>query len=150
MTAKYKFPLEPVLKLKDFELDQIKNDLGKINLEYQSKQDLLEGQIRDIGLSYQDVEESLATSIEARIVQFVPYYLNAKRQNIKILKQQLEVLAQRRDDLIIKLAQKKAEIKVIEGLKEKKISEHKKMITKKKDQEIEELNQVRKYFREEL
>jgi flagellar FliJ protein len=96
------------------------------------------------------VEESLSSPIEARFVQFVPYYLNAKRQNIKILQTQLKVLQEKRDDLVYKLAQKKAEIKVIESLRDKKKSEHIKKIDKKKNQEIEELFQARKHYKDAI
>lgn len=138
----YKFKLAAVLKLRKIkeekcrtELGQLISQLNKINfqIEYDSNQ---------IQKYFDHQEFNLKNLGEAAKVQLFPRLIESKQKNIKLLN--LEKNKQERLIEIKKneLAKLKAELKIIEKLKEKDFDEYKKNFNREMNNKIEEQTQI--------
>ncbi len=146
--SKFKFRLQSYLDLKVTE---------KKNLEYQLAIMLKEvyRHKKQIGLDQEAIKylldklnSSLSVGMQAGIASAAPDSVRIKRVNIGLHEGAIEKLNKEVDQLKEKLFQKEAEIKVLQEMKDKKFKAWKKKIEKKRDEDREELNRIRKYYEE--
>lgn len=145
---KFEFKLEALLKLREFNEKRLKIELGEILKQITETKDRIEQIKRDISLSYETQEKMMQNAASAQVLQFFPYYIEGRKEEIKARENFLYSLNRKYDFTLSQLAQARGEVKVIENLKEKKKTEHKKEVEKKLQENIEEAVMVRNHAKE--
>lgn len=141
MANKFKFRLQPVLKLKEIREQEIKNSLGRIVKEIESKNIRL-NELKDDIQFYFDKYENAEINKEkmlAGLRSYMPEFLTSHYEKIKNITQEIISLDFEKNKLINSLAMAKSQTKIFSNLKEKKFNEYKVQLNKKMEQEIEEL-----------
>lgn len=138
MAKKYKFKLEALLKMRKIREDQCKMEIGKIQVEIGRVKSEISLQEQGIAEAYELQEQSLAGGASGLETRFHPYFVEGKREHIRSLEKTLVELEDRSKRMYQILAQFRADVKVIEEMKVKDQSAHKKALNKKMNQEIEE------------
>ncbi len=146
---KFQFKLEALLKLREFNEKRLKIELGEILAEIQATKDRIESIKKDIILSYETQEELMQNPSSGQVLQFFPYYIEGRKEEIRSRENYLYSLQRKYEFTLGELAKARGEVKVIENLKEKKKTEHKKEVEKKLQENIEEAVMVRNYAREQ-
>ncbi len=146
---KFQFKLEALLKLREFNEKRLKIELGEILSEIQSTKDRIASIKHDISLSYETQEEMMKNPSSGQVLQFFPYYIEGRKEEIRSRENYLYSLQRKYEFTLGELAKARGEVKVIENLKEKKKNEHKKEVEKKLQENIEEAVMVRNYAREQ-
>ncbi|MFZ4713867.1 MAG: flagellar export protein FliJ [Bacteriovoracaceae bacterium] len=142
MIKKYKFKLDGLLKLREFTEDKAKIELGKVNLKIQKIQDDIDNHHKDIATAYDSQTEILKTPTDGRFLQFYPLYYQAKEAAIKDLEMKKGLLMEEAKMRMQDLLKARAEMKLMEKLKEKDFTDWKKARNKEMDQKIEENTQM--------
>tara|TARA_R110002072_G_scaffold1989_4_gene16542 strand:- start:17502 stop:17948 length:447 start_codon:yes stop_codon:yes gene_type:complete len=144
MAQKYKFKLDGLLKLRKFKEQQLKVELGQLVKEIS----FVEGEIQKaqdhIGETYQAQEDVIGDSAKGRMVQFFPYYLQAKREDIKAKENYLYALKKKYDVKLSEVREAMGESKVIEKMKDNDFKSFKSARQKKIQSDIDELIQIRR------
>ena len=138
MAKKYKFKLEALLKMRKIREDQCKMEIGRIQVEIGKIKSQINEQSDGISEAYELQERSLqggATGLETR---FHPYFVQGKRDHILILERSMKDLEDRLARMYQILTQFRADVKLVEQMKEKDKTAHKKASDKKMYAEIEE------------
>lgn len=146
---KFQFKLEALLKLREFNEKRLKIELGEILSEIQATKDRIESIKRDIALSYDTQEQMMQDPASGQVLQFFPYYIEGRKEEIRSRENILYSLQRKYEFTLGELAKARGEVKVIENLKDKKKTEHKKEVEKKLQENIEEAVMVRNYAREQ-
>lgn len=146
---KFKFKLEALLKLREFNEKRLKIEIGEILSEIQTTKDRIASIKQDISLSYETQEEMMKNPSSGQVLQFFPYYIEGRKEEIRSRENYLYSLQRKYEFTLGELAKARGEVKVIENLKEKKKTEHKKEVGKKLQENIEEAVMVRNYAREQ-
>ena len=150
MAKKFKFKLEGLLKLREFKEKKIKLELGEILKDIeQTKSNIAKAQ-QDIEDSYAAQEEFLAQPTSGQMAQFFPQFITAKREDQKAQENILMALQRSYDETVQELAGAKGEVKVLDNLKEKHSTEHKKEMDKKLQESIDELTMAKKFKESKL
>lgn len=137
---KYKFKLDALLKIRKIREDQCKMEIGRIQVQITNLKNEVEKHNAGISEAYVLQEKSLesgATGLENR---FHPYFVEGKRAHINKLEEQIEELEYRVQKFFQILSKLRADVKVIEEMKEKDKTEYKKQLNKKIHEDIEEQN----------
>lgn len=139
---RYKFKLEALLKIRKIKEDKCKQEIGRMQIELSEIKNEIIVHDLDVATAFNDQEESLAEGIEGLSARFYPYFVEAKHNNIKILKQEQKVMEARIQDKFRELASLRADVKVIDKMKEKDFAKFKKEKNKKESADLEELSQM--------
>ena len=135
----YKFKLEALLKIRKIKEDKCKHEIGRMQIELANLKQQIVDHDQGIELAYSDQEQSMQRGMEGREASFYPYFIQNKRENIKQLEQMVESVQDAIAKKFKELAQLRADVKVIEKMKEKDFEKAKKVYQKKQDQKVEEL-----------
>ena len=73
---KFKFKLDGLLKVREFNEKKIKIELGEILKEIGATEEQIAKMNRDIDETYKAQEELIATSADGRLLQFFPFYIH--------------------------------------------------------------------------
>jgi flagellar export protein FliJ len=145
VNKRYKFKFESVLKLKRFNEDKVKNQLGEL-------EKLRQGILAEIGQTntgidtyYQD-QETLAEKAQMKDLAHYPNVIWANRKKREKLKAKLLDLEKQVEVKQVELAKARGEVKVFDKLREEDLREFKLKIEKKEDQDREENFQMRSFF----
>ena len=138
MKKGYKFKLEAVLKIRRLAEEQVKMQLGRINVQIAEVQDNIKEQNASIDQAYESQEAGLNSGLDGQEIRFHPYFVEGKRAHIGYLESQLRMLEKEREKLQIELNRKRADVKVIDKLKEKDFKQYKEKIEKKQALQLEE------------
>jgi flagellar FliJ protein len=138
MAKKYKFKLEALLKLRSFAEEKAKIELGKVNQKINVVMDAIATHERSIEVAYNDMEEAFKTATLGNFAQGYPRYIESQKQAILNCEKQLVVLEQEKQKRLEDLQKARAELKVMDKLKEKNHTTWKKAYNKEMDQKIEE------------
>lgn len=145
---KFEFKLEALLKLREFNEKRLMVELGEILKQIHETKDRIEQIKHDISLSYDTQEKMMKNPSSAQVLQFFPYYIQGRKEEIKARENFLYSLERKYEFTKSELAKAKGEVKVIENLKDKKKTEHKKKVEKKIQENLEEAVMVRNYAKE--
>jgi len=145
VAKKFKFKLEGLLKVREFKEKKIKLELGEILKEIEATNAKIAKDIQDIEDSYDAQEEFLAQPTSGQMAQFFPQFIGAKKEDLKAQENILAALKRSYDAKVQELAHAKGEVKVLDNLKEKHSTEHKKETEKKLQESIDELTMAKKY-----
>lgn len=138
---RFQFKLEAVLKLRKFKEETCRNELGFMNRELEAIIARIQHEHDEISRYFQIQESSLKSGAVAGKLQTIPAIVAAKDKTIKLLeanrRRQEEAIVEKKEELAIL----RGELKVIENLKEKDLTEWKKAYNKEVDQTVEEQTQ---------
>jgi flagellar FliJ protein len=138
MKKKFKFKLDGLLKVREFKEKKLKTELGEILTEIQEVEESISVMHRDIEDSYKSQEDFLKSPTTGQMAQFFPRFIKTRKDDIKNKENLLFALQKRYQNKLQELAAAKGQVKVIENLKDKKKTEHKKEIEKKQQEELDE------------
>jgi flagellar FliJ protein len=148
MAKKFKFKLEGLLKLRHFKEEQLKVELGKINQEILGVKKKIDDLKVHIDETYRSQEKSFAGGTDGQFAKFFPYYIQAKREDIKNQENLLYSLEKRYQRKLSEVSKAMGESKVIHQMKDKDKETWKKATEKKEQGEIDELLSMRRTFKE--
>lgn len=135
---KYKFKMEAILRLKEFEEEKAKIELGKVNKQIVEIDNKIEKHLISIETAYTSQEEILKSGSDGRFLQFYPFYTQSMQNTIIKLKQDRAELEKLATVKLQELVRCRNQVKIFEKLKEKDFLEWKKAVNKEEDQKIEE------------
>ena len=142
MLKKYAFKLEAVLKLKKFNEETCRMELGALMLEMQKIDNQIEYEKLQIDNYYKMQEDLVTDGGAGSRLQMIPNLIAGKTKNIQLLnrakRKQQQLIDEKRQQLI----EVKAELQVMEKLKEKDFNAYKKALNKEIDQKVEEQTQL--------
>jgi len=138
MKKKFKFKLDGLLKVREFKEKKLKTELGEILSEIHEVENNISQMMKEIDETYKSQEDFLASPTTGEMAQFFPQFIKNRKEDIKNKENLLFALQKRYDAKLVELAQAKGQVKVIENLKDKKKTEHKKEIEKKQQEELDE------------
>lgn len=140
---KFKFKLDGLLKVREFKEKKIKIELGEILKEIGE----VEGKIvlanKAIDETYEAQETFMQDPSAGKMLQFFPYFIQGKKDDIKNKENLLWALKKKYDLKITELATARGQVKVMENFKEKKKGEWTKERNKKEQEGIEEILMMR-------
>ncbi|MCR9205933.1 MAG: flagellar export protein FliJ [Halobacteriovoraceae bacterium] len=149
MASKFKFKLEGLLKLRHFKEEQLKVELGKINSDIQKTKARIIELEDHMKNAYESQEDILSTNTTGQMARFFPYFIQAKREDIKNQENLLYSLERRYQLKLKEVSIAMGEAKVISKMKDKEKDTWKKEKDKKEQAEIEEVISMRRKFKEE-
>lgn len=138
MKKGYKFKLEAVLKMRKLAEEQVKMQLGRVNVQIAEIQSDIKKQDASIDQAYESQEVGLSSGLDGQEIRFHPYFVQGKRAHIEQLKSEQKMLEAERAKLQNELNNKRADVKVIEKLREKDFKQYKDRIEKKRAVQLEE------------
>lgn len=134
----FKFKLEALLKVRKLKEDQCKMELGRLQVQKQAKLDEIKKQNLGIDKAYGDQESTVQQGAKGLDLRFYPYFMQGKRTNIMLLEQEIEALDREIEHKNKELIELRANVKVLDSMKEKQFEKYKKDLNKKIDLDIEE------------
>jgi flagellar FliJ protein len=138
MKKGFKYKLEGLLKLRSFKEEQCKQQLGHINVLLEKKKEEIQNENSFIADGYTTQESMLDEGVTGNNLHFFPMYFEGKRNKIIQLQAEQagleEAINEKREEWI----QYRADLKLIEKLKEKEFIIYKKELNKKIDKNLEE------------
>lgn len=140
---KFKFKLDGLLKLREFKEKKIKTELGEILKEIGQVEEKIALANRAIDETYEAQEVFIQDPTAGRMIQFFPYFIQGKKDEIKNKENLLWALRKKYDLKIVELATARGQVKVMENFKEKKKTEWTKVKNKKEQEAIEEILMMR-------
>lgn len=141
---KFKFKLDGLLKVREFKEKRIKIELGEILKDIQHTEDLISKMNRDIDDTYDAQEKVIANHTDGRMLQFFPYYIKGRKEDIKNKETLLWSLRKKYENKMAELATARGEVKVLDNFKEKKKHEWVKERDKKELEAVEEIIMMRR------
>ena len=115
----FKFKLEAVLKMRKLKEEQCKMQIGQIQVRIAELKEFLAEHEKGIDKAYADQEESLAGGMNGKEIQFHPFYVSGKRAHIAHINKEIRDLTQVAEEKYQELAALRAQVKVIDDMKEK-------------------------------
>ena len=118
---RFKYKLDTVLKLRDFEKKKIELELGHLNKKIKSTEDLIEEIYSQLKLTQEEVNRGgKDRRLDSSLIKYFPQFLKAKNQELKNEKEKLSSLLKERDVIIESLNVASGKVKILEKDKEKK------------------------------
>lgn len=142
MSKGFKFKLQPVLRLRELREEEVKGKLGGTIGRINDQFNMINKYKDEIQFYFDRYEksESAHGDMTAGLRNYMPEFLLSHYQKINQCKKEIERLISERDELIKKLNEAKGQVKIFSNLREKKLSEYKIKMSKKINDQIEELS----------
>lgn len=134
----FKFKLEAVLKIRRLKEEQCKMQIGQIQVRIAELKGYLAEHEKGIDKAYADQEASLSGGMSGQEIQFHPFFVKGKRAHMNHINKEISDLTKAAEEKYAELAKLRAEVKVIDDMKEKQMKQYKKQLEKKQFAEIEE------------
>jgi flagellar FliJ protein len=135
---KYKFKLDALLKIRKLKEETCKMEIGRIQVAISDREEEIKVHNQSIKQAFDDQEAALKEGLTGQELQFHPFFVQGKRANIKMLEGEIANLERQREHKLEELKYLRADVKVIDQMKEKDKQAYKKKIQKKMFDEIEE------------
>lgn len=135
---KFDFKLKGLLKIREFKETQVKNELGVILREINELKEQIDQFKVDIAEAYHAQEELTKQVVDSQMLTFFPYFIKGKEDHIETNENRIFALNKKYEAKLKELHQAKADVSVIENLKEKGEKAHKKEVDKKLQEVLEE------------
>ncbi len=148
MAKKFKFKLEGLLKVRHFKEEQLKVELGSINQDILNVQNRIKQLNDEIEQSYLEQEKIFQSETNGQLAKFFPYYIEAKREDIKSNENLLYSLRKRYEKKLQEVGKAMGETKLLSNMREKEKDNWKKEKDKKEFSEIEEVLSMRRKHKE--
>lgn len=141
---KFKFKLDGLLKVREFNEKKVKIELGEILREISNVEEKILLANKAIDETYEAQEVFMKDPSAGQMIQFFPYFIQGKKEDIKNKESLLWALRKKYDLKITELAAARGQVKVMENFKEKKFGEWTKERNKKEMESIEEVLMMRR------
>jgi len=141
---KFKFKLDALLKVREFKEKKVKIELGEILKEISAVEEKIALANKAIDETYEAQEVFMKDPSAGKMIQFFPYFIQGKKDEIKNKENLLWALKKKYDVKITELATARGEVKVMENFKDKKKGEWTKEYNKKEQEAIDELLMIRR------
>ena len=142
---RFEFKLETLLKLKLMNEKKTKFELGSILNEMQKIKDDISKMNEDIMESYDAYDAFLTKPSCGDMLQFFPEFVKTKKSHIEAKENFLFGLTKKYDEKVLELNSRKADVKVMEGLKEKEEIKYNKVKARKDRENLEEFVSIRHF-----
>ena len=140
---KFKFKLDGLLKVREFKEKKIKIELGQILKEISEVEEKILLASKAIDETYEAQDVFMRDPSAGKMLQFFPYFIQGKKEDIKNKENLLWALRKKYDVKITELAMARGQVKVMENFKDKKKGEWTKERNKKEQEAIEEILMMR-------
>lgn len=144
---KFEFRLQALLKVREFREKQVKSELGEILRQIHQLKEMNIQLNSDIDEAYRSQEKMLEGHVDAQFLNFYPYFIEGKKNHIKNNDNQIYSLQKRYQLKLEELKHAKADVHVIESLKEKEQIKHKKEVDKKIQEILDESTLRKEYMK---
>jgi flagellar FliJ protein len=141
---KYQFKLEAVKKLRESKEQQTKLELAAILKDIKKTEDRIEELKEQIISGYQAQEKVLETPGKGEILRFFPNFVQAKKEDIKANENKLAAFKRKYLEKVAELGKARADVKVMESMKDKDFGRYKKEVGKKEAETIEDILNIRR------
>ncbi|MBC74794.1 MAG: hypothetical protein CME64_02145 [Halobacteriovoraceae bacterium] len=135
---KYKFKLEALLKMRKLKEDQCKMEIGRLQTRKVELENEIANQNAGIDEAYESQEATANAGATGLDLRFYPYFMQGKRAAITSIKAEIAELDEQLREKFNDLKTHRANVKVLEEIKEKNKRAHKKAANKAMHQKIEE------------
>ena len=139
---RYQFKLEAVRKMRSMLEETCRSALGLLMVERQNLVELIESLQHDIQNSYLEQEKLMSGGMKASHAAFFPMMVAGKEARIKEVQAEMAALDERIEEKKHELTQRRADLKLIENLKEKDFQAWRKAYNKETDLKVEEMVQL--------
>ena len=139
---RYQFRLEAVRKVRAKKEELCRSELGMLMVEKQNLVEQIETLRHDIEGAYQEQEKHMAGGMKASHAAFFPMAVSGKEAKIREIQNDMSALDARIEAKKQELNQSRADLKLIENLKEKDFLDWKKAYNKETDLKVEEMVQL--------
>lgn len=134
----HKFKLEALLKIRRLKEDQCKMEIGRIQVQIANLEQKVSDHHQNIDQAYGSQEKVLEDGATGQELTFFPYMFEGNKASIERLQQEINVLKDKVSSLYLDLNKFRADVKVIEKMKEKDLLQYKKQREKKEFEILEE------------
>jgi flagellar FliJ protein len=135
---KYKFKLDALLKIRKIKEDQCKMHIGQLQVHLTSLRDEVAQHHKDINEAFELQEQSLVGGASGLETMFHPYFVQGKRTHIQKIEEEINQFESKVQQMYARLNEFRADVKVIQEMKEKDQKKYKKDLDKRMNAEIEE------------
>lgn len=135
----FKFKLEGLLKLRKFDEQKVKQEIGQIVSEIQRVKDRITQLEKDIDDAYKARDIELRGKVNGQFLHFFPMFLKGKEEDISNNESLLYALQRKYDAKVLELNEARGRVKVVENLKEKEMTKAKKEWNKKEEEKIQDI-----------
>lgn len=142
--SKFKFKLEGLLKLRRFDEQRVKLEIGQIVSEIQNTKERIAKLKADIEEAYEARDVELRGSVSGQFLQFFPMFVKGKEEDINNNESLLHALERKYQAKLLELNEARGKVKVVENLKEKEFTKFKKEWNKKQEEKIQDILMMRK------
>ena len=139
---RYQFRLEAVRKVRTMKEELCRSELGLLMVERQNLVEQIETLKHDIDSAYKEQEQHLSSGMKASHAAFFPISVSGKEAKIKEVQREMSALDRQIEEKKQELNQKRADLKLIENLREKDFLTWKKAYNKETDLKVEEMVQL--------
>lgn len=143
MQKKFKFKLDGLLKVREFNEKKLKIELGEILKEILVVDEQIAAANKAIDETYKAQEDFMKDPAAGQMIQFFPYFIQGKKEDIKNKENLKWALQKKYEKKTQELASARGEVKVLENFKDKKKEEWRKDKEKKEQEAIEEILMMR-------
>ena len=119
----------------------------KINSEILSVENRIKDLNAHIREAYLSQEATLKSQTDGQLARFFPYFIQAKREDIKNQENLLYSLEKKYEKKLAEVRKAMGETKVIDGMKDKEKAQWKKDVEKKEQAEIDEVISMRRNYK---
>lgn len=139
---KYTFKLEAVLKVRKMAEEKARQDLGRLQMKKTQILIEIQKETREIDQLYTDQEKHLKMLVRPAALSFYSHSIEAKKKVILQLREKEKEIDRQIQEQMNFLIQKKAELKMIENVKDKDLAQYKKKFERDQNIKIEEQVQL--------
>ena len=136
---KFDFRLQSLLRLRNFKEEKLKAEMGEIVSKMNNLRDDIINLDQDIEDAYNAQNKFLNEKIGGQIIHFFGFYVQGKRDHIKVKKNEQEILKKKYEEKSIELAKAMGDVKVIENIKKKQFNQYRVDYNKKMQEDLEDL-----------
>ena len=113
----FKFKLDALLKLREFNEQKAKTEVGKALTEVSRIKNNIQEIEESISEGYQAQENVMKTPSDGHMLKFFPFYLKSRQEDLKIQMSLLKKANENYENLLDKLKVARGEVKVLDKMK---------------------------------
>lgn len=140
----FNFKLEALLKLREFNEQKVKTEVGKVLREISDIKKKMKGIEDSIKETYQAQEEVMKQPNDAHMLKFFPFYLKSRSEDLKVQEGLLKKTNEKYEELLQELKKARGEVKVLDNMKAREKNKFKKNRNKKESENIEDILNLRR------
>ena len=137
----YKFKLAALLKIRKIKEEQCKMAIGRLQVLITRWKNEIAMHNEGIDQAYEAQEHGLEGGLSGQEARFHPFFLEGKKTHISRIEKEIEILEEQVQQKYEELKTFRADVKLIDEMKEKDMKVYKKNLEKKMFNDIEEANQ---------